>query len=407
MALGLAAALSHANELTKENKDEILKGIKSIIETAAFVPHIDFRQWDTFLEKHRTKIDEANTEEAFTTAVNEGLGEFGFSHIVLLSPKSAQAMREGASVGIGATLRVAPEGLQFLRVLPNSPTQEAGIQVGDTIVEVDGIKNPQSRTPIRGEEGTVVNFKIKSLDGKVRDVQMTRRKFSTVIPESLEWLDDKTAVLSIPTFHHGYNAKRIDELIKEAAKAENLIVDLRFNGGGAVTNMISFMGYFLPSSSKIGAFVGRHDLTRYKKTWGADGDVNTIAFSAEPKMSVSRQGGPVYTGRLAVLIDPNSGSAAEITAAAFRELLHAPVVGEKSAGAVLASVYGKLPHGFELQYPISDYVTIFGRRLEGNGVVPDVEVKDQLRLPGYGDVSVEKARMLLERKRMREVKAAS
>lgn len=66
-------------------------------------------------------------------------------------------------------------------------------------------------------------------------------------------------------------------------------------------------------------------------------------------------------------------------ASAMREYRGAKVIGTKSAGAVLASYMWPVAEGFTLQFPVTDYVTIKGYRIEGNGVKPDVEVDAPVR----------------------------
>ena len=93
-----------------------------------------------------------------------------------------------------------------------------------------------------------------------------------------------------------------------------------------------------------------------------------------------------------MLINGVSGSASEIVAAGLRDTIGATVVGSKSAGAVLVSQYVPASNGFMLQYPLSDYVTIKGVRLEGAGVIPDVLASDpKLRTPNAPDDVVKKA----------------
>ena len=93
-----------------------------------------------------------------------------------------------------------------------------------------------------------------------------------------------------------------------------------------------------------------------------------------------------------MIVNKFSGSAAEIAAAALHDVLGAPVIGTKSAGAVLASVIDPVSNGFTLQYPIEDYVTIKGVRLEGNGVTPDILSQDvALRTPNAHEDAIEKA----------------
>jgi carboxyl-terminal processing protease len=82
---------------------------------------------------------------------------------------------------------------------------------------------------------------------------------------------------------------------------------------------------------------------------------------------------PVFKGKIAVLVNGLSGSASEITAQALKELVGAQIVGTKSAGAVLVSVMVPIARGFMVQYPINDYVSAKGVRLEHTGVPVDAE----------------------------------
>jgi len=98
-----------------------------------------------------------------------------------------------------------------------------------------------------------------------------------------------------------------------------------------------------------------------------------------PSMRTRAQAVPPYAGPIAVLINGRSGSASEIVSAVLREKRGAVLVGRRSAGAVLVSQFAPLRDGFEVQIPLSDYVTPGGMRLEKNGLVPDFEVEDPRR----------------------------
>ena len=84
---------------------------------------------------------------------------------------------------------------------------------------------------------------------------------------------------------------------------------------------------------------------------------------------------PIYKGPVAVLIDSGSASTSEIFAAGMQDLGRAVIVGERSAGAALPSIFTKLPTGALFQYAIGDFKTPKGVLIEGRGVAPDVEVK--------------------------------
>lgn len=82
-------------------------------------------------------------------------------------------------------------------------------------------------------------------------------------------------------------------------------------------------------------------------------------------------------------------------------MIDAPVIGSKSAGAVLVSIMGPLPKGYMLQYPVTDFVTPKGLRLEGHGVEPILETPAVVKF-GEKDTAIDKAVLLLQRIDLRQ-----
>ena len=164
--------------------------------------------------------------------------------------------------------------------------------------------------------------------------------------------------------------------MKEAnEKAKYVIVDLRSNGGGAVNNLQHLLSLFVKADTNIGTFIGKPAVREYEKTHTPSSDPVVIAAATTNKYKTRTVTGmEPFKGKVAVLINRGSASASEIFATGLRETIGAPVIGTKSAGAVLASIFTRLPHGFQIQHPVSDYVSIKGVRLEKNPIVPDEEV---------------------------------
>lgn len=375
-----------------EVKQEILDRVTRLLTQNAYVPSIDFSQWPAFLESEKPKLAKAANDEEFSRGVNEALDKFGASHIVLITPRATEIRRSGSTVGIGVTSQTTPEGLLIIRAVPGAPAAVAGLGPGDIILEVDG-KKVEGIKGIPGPEGMEVHLKVKKVDGKILELGIIREKFSTLRPEELSWVNRDTARLSVYTFDMSYDADRVETLFKEASKAKNIILDLRDNLGGAVVNMEHLLSFFIPDQKPIGTFVNRKLVDKFvSETGGKPTDLAAIGAWSTTKVTPSRSYGKVFTGNLVVLVNGYSGSAAEIAAAALRDTVGAEVIGSKSAGAVLVSIIVPAADGFMLQYPLSDYVTIKGLRLEGNGVKPDIEAKDALyRLPTSPDVPVQKA----------------
>lgn len=361
--------------LTKEEKAEILKSLEDVIVNRAFVPGLDLAKWPTYLEKHKDDLDKAEKEVDLTRTINTALRDFGISHIRFITPRQAENRVRTSVVSIGVMARPENNTLVVTNVMPESPAAAQGIKQGDVITQVDG-KAPENAAVLTGELDSVVKLKLKS--GEVeRDVEVKRARVSTARPETLNWVNDETAVLKIWTFSNGYSRANIEKLMKEAKDkaAKYVIVDLRSNGGGAVSNLQHLLSLFVKADTDIGTFVGRSNVRDYEKEHTPSTDPVVIAAATKNKYRTREvKDMEPFKGKVAVLINRGSASASEIFAMGLRETIGAPVIGTKSAGAVLASIFARLPHGFQLQHPVQDYVTIKGVRLEKNPIVPDEEV---------------------------------
>jgi carboxyl-terminal processing protease len=302
-------------------------------------------------------------------------------------------------VGLGVRIQIEDKGIRVLSVIKGTGAERAGLQPGDLIFLANG-KKVTGPPDLQGEEGSGVSITVKrEVNKKIEDVRLTviRHAFSTIIPETLEWPNKDIAVIKIATFDTGYNRDNINKLFDQAKGAKGLVLDLRSNGGGQVMNLLHLSGYFFKPDEPLGTFVSRPMVERYKKETGKDKvDVKAIAEWTTEKLKPLKREVTPYTGKIAVLIDGGTGSASEMMAAALKENRDALIVGNKSAGAVLASVMVPIKNGYVLQYPVTDYVTIKGHRLEGDGVKPDV--KAPITRFGEKDKALEEAVKWIEKK---------
>lgn len=384
-AIALAGPLTHSaiaqpdttnrpdtTALTQEDRDQLLERMGRVINTMAYVPGVDFGKWNQMMEERKDALAKADSPAAFATVVNGALDKFGFSHIQLLTPDAARMMRENRVVGIGIRAQPTDKGIEIAAVVPESPAMLGGLKEGDIIVKVDG--KAASVDLIRGKEGSEVVLTVLGTDGKEREVKLIRKAISTAQPETLAWPRPNVAVIKVPSFMTSYSSKNVDQLFADAQKAEMLVLDLRGNGGGAVVNLLHLAGYLLPRDGALGTFLDRGVVDRFVKETGGDTkDITKIAEWAKQKVRPFRTRGEMFAGKVVCLIDAGSGSASEIMAAGLRDVGGHKLIGSKTAGAVLGSTFAPLPKGFQLQFPINDYVTIKGLRLEGNGVKPDIE----------------------------------
>lgn len=361
-----------ATEFNDEFKAKVLEDMESMLTRFAFVPGVDFAGWPDLVQGRKEALDSAQTPDQFVGVVNLALREYGFSHIVLFSPQFAERRSTQRMVGLGVRIEIEEEGLRVVFTFPEGPAAQAGIISGDLIHEADG-KPVRAAGDLAGEEGSKLTVKVKR-DGEDLTFEVERKAFSMVIPETLKWVDDDTAMITIPTFDAGYNRRNIENLFDSAMDAKRIIVDLRNNGGGRVDNLLHLSSFFLDTSEPLGTFISRQNYESFISEHERDPEnILEVAAFTQAKVRPMRRDATPFEGDIVVLINRGSGSASEMFAAAMREYREAALIGAESAGAVLASIMRPIHGNFLLQFPVTDYVTIKGRRLEGNGLEPDIE----------------------------------
>ncbi len=401
LALLLVASTAHAQdarapEISPE-RAQILDRIASTLKTSAYVPGIDLSRWDAIVAESKDKLAAAKTDDDFAREVNADLRKFGASHFRFMTPRQDETRRTQRTVGLGVSGTPGREGMKISVVAPGSPADKAKLKPGDVLEKIDG--EPVTRESLSGEDGKTVRLLVKGQ--KERTIRF--EPYSLRRPATLTRVDASTALFRLPTFSTGYSRDEVEKSIQEATKYPSLIIDLRNNGGGAVASMQHLMGLFMPSDATVGTFVNRSLVTAY--TMGrkdAKPDPVAIAnwsryvkpWSARQITPARREGGPLYRGNVVVLVNRGSASASEIFASAMHDVIGADIVGMKSMGAVLVSIFRPVGGGFSLQYPMSDYVTVRDRRLEANPIVPVIEDPD-------ADAEVVKATYVLRRAQLR------
>lgn len=373
LAAAATQAISQATgDMTDAQKQDVLTKVEAVVTRAAFVPGADFSKWPEMVKENQAEFDKAKSDQDFANVVNKLLNNYGYSHISLFTPEYGTMRQTQSKAGIGIRIQIEDDGLRVTAVFPNSPASDVGIREGDVVFESDG-KPVRAVEDLAGTEGQASKVKVRRGED-VKEFDVTRRKYSTVIPESIQW-HEKVAQIKIPTFDAGYSTENVNKIMLEAAsKADAIVLDLRGNGGGRVVNLQHLAGYFLkPDEEPMGTFIGRQQVAAYEKEFGNSTDLAKIAEFSKFKVRARRTSADaVVNVPVAVLIDGGTGSASEMMAAALKEYKSSPVIGSKSAGAVLASQILPLgdERGFWIQFPMTDYVTIKGLRLEGNGVTP-------------------------------------
>ena len=314
-------------------------------------------------------------------------------HTSYLSPRAAKAFQESMNLsleGIGATLSMEDDITSIRSLVPGAPAARSKkISVGDKIVgvgqgekgeieDVIGWRLDDVVDKIKGKKGSIVRLEIEpEKGGKTKIISLTRDKVrieDSAAKLSVDKVDGKNiAVIKIPSFYIGLTSdvRKLLAQMKEK-KADALIIDLRENGGGSLTEVIELSGLFI----KEGPVVQVRDA------------FNRIKVHEDPEADKS-----IYDGKLMVMINRHSASASEIFAAAMQDYNRAIIVGQQTFGKgtvqqsrSLNFVYDldKDPLGY-IQYTIQKFYRINGGSTQLKGVNADIKFPEIINAAKTGE----------------------
>ncbi len=307
-------------------------------------------------ERYIEEADSTVLEDAAANAMVAATGDRWSYYIPASEYETYQENMANAYVGVGITILSSEEveGFQIMSVTPGGPAEEAGVQVDDLLIGVDGEDVRQSdasqvRNLVRGEEGTDVVLTLLREETEL-ELTVQRRHMETPVA-TYTMLEDQVGLVTIENFDSRCSEETIAaiETLREQG-AEKLIFDVRNNPGGFADELVKVLDYLLPEG----------DLFRTERYDGyEDVDVSDENFLDMP---------------MAVLVNGDSYSAAEFFAAALQEYEAAIVVGEHTSGKGHFQTTYQLSDGSAVALSIGRYYTPKGVCLEGVGIEPDVPV---------------------------------
>jgi hypothetical protein len=210
---------------------------------------------------------------------------------------------------------------------------------------------------------------------------------------SLKWLD-KTAVLTVTTMTGVDTKEHVFEAYRDIAnnEAKALIIDLRNNTGGTFAG-VPLIGHLITDSIDAGIFVSRKWWSNNSKPpssvdvqnlspwygWSIKSFWHDVQEQALTRIKFAPMN-PHFEGPTYVLISNKTASAAEFSADALVLQENVTLIGETTAGEMLSQKMYDLPHGFQLSLPIAEYYSHRIGKIEGKGVVPDIEINQSVSL---------------------------
>jgi carboxyl-terminal processing protease len=305
--------------------------------------------------------------------VNEG-------HTYFLDPQQYQehlAWTRGQVkyAGIGARMR-GPEPT-VTEVFQGSPAERAGLRVGDVLIRVNtqsvaGLSLDKTISLLRGPEGTVVELVVRRPGLENLLTIPVERAQITLEFLTHRMLDDQVGYIRLRGFPEPSVVDRFEQSMADLTSQgmQGLVLDLRGNSGGRLDVGSRLLSFFLPPGTSIYQQVDR----------GGNTEART-----------SREG-TRYSLPLVVLVDGNTASMGEITAAALQEQGVATIVGKPTAGSVAAGQVFALGDGSALQVTVLEIRSGAGKQLNGTGVTPDEVIEaDPLAVTPEKDQALDRA----------------
>lgn len=340
------------------NIEALTKYISTSESTVALEKKIEILK--KYLEnEYLGELDEEKMTETALKGYVAGLGDKYTEYLTKDELEELMVSVNGNYVGIGIYMTKNSDGdIAVLLPIEGSPAEQANLKTGDIIKKVNGtecygLELAEVSNMVKGEEGTKVNLEILR-DGTTFSVDIERRKVEIKYIDS-KVIDGNIGYIEMLGFEENCTAKFKEELEKLKAKNINsLIIDLRDNGGGLVTEAISLSELFVPMGDII------------LKTYDKDNN-ETVTKSKNPATEKMK---------IVVLVNENSASATEIFTAAVQDNEVGTIIGTKTFGKGIMQEIQPLAIGGALKITIEEFKTPKGNKIHEVGITPDIEIEN-------------------------------
>lgn len=300
-------------------------------------------------------VDSTDIERLTEVAITSLLSELD-PHSVYISKDEVEKMNEplkGSFDGIGVSFNILRDTLMVVQTIPGGPSEKVGVVAGDRIMYIDdelvagiGLTNQMVFDRLRGEKGTMVTIKILRKGEKSLLVfDIIRDKIPIFSLDASYMLNENTGYIKLNRFAATTSQEFVQAItdLKSKNQVNNLVLDLRGNGGGYLNEAYGISDQFLKAGKTIVYTEGLHNP---RKDYTA-----TIE-------------GEFMTGKLVVLIDGGSASASEIVSGAVQDWDRGVIIGRRSFGKGLVQQPYYLSDGSMIRLTTAHYFTPSGRCIQ-------------------------------------------
>lgn len=306
----------------------------------------------------KDKIDEKKLIEGAVAGLVQGIGDPYTEYMTAEEYAASNQMMEGEYAGVGLVVTMENDKVIVVSPIEDTPGDKAGIKSGDIIIGVDDTmivkkKLDEVVSMMKGKPGTKVKLTIlKAGTSMPVDVSITREKI-VLNPVKSEIFKDNVAYIRITTFHQQNVASSFHKALEDAkAKGyKGLILDLRDNGGGLLTECVKVADEILGEGTIV------YTIDNKGKKEVQTSDKNQINVP------------------LVVLVNGGTASASEIVSGAIKDTKSGTLIGTKTFGkGLVQSIVPLTMDKSALKVTIAKYYTPGGVSIQGKGIEPDINV---------------------------------
>src|ERR1700733_7250524 len=387
-------------QISPRDRRAILNNVLAALQKRFYSPEKLNADWEAAVDRCRPTIENANITDDFEQSMSDLLAELQTSHVGFFH---SSARRASSRAALSATYLADETSFGkrwvFQDVHSGGAASLAGIESGDILLSVDGREITAPEHPVfpMGKQSSV---EIVGRDDRRRtffvDVARPKgKKLHFVEPTLVEarQLGGGLGYLKIAMFPGMVGVEVANEIsgaLERLGAVDRLIIDLRGNTGGGI-GALRVMSILTPGRVPVGFALDRRRVPanlesakegfrRFSRIPSSKGALWPPALQFPPAMMTKKPvvleteglGPKPFHGKIALLVDRHTASAAEMIVAFARENNLATIVGEKTAGRLLSATSVKVGHGFRLALPTGAYYTWKGTALEGSPIEPDV-----------------------------------